>query len=428
SVVIAVVAAAVVPAWRAAASAARVGGPTRPGVALAVSRLAPGGAVSTGVRFALDPGHGATSVPTRSTLVGAATGVAIAVVVTVVAASLNHLVETPRLYGSDWNATLTVELDEGFGNDSDELTPTLTAALDDDPAVAAWSPISAAQVTIDGAPTQAVAFLSTAKPIEPTIAAGRAPDGADEIALGQLTMNRLGVDIGDTVEVEGDDESVATATVVGRVILPAIAQYSGSDKTSLGDGALLGDEEADYLLAVVESPLAVQMAPGESVDDLADRLEAMGVGAEAAEVARPTDIDSMADLRNTPSALASLLLVLIAFAVCHALFVAARSRRRELGIMQALGATRGNVRLVLVVQALTVAGIACVTGLITGLFIARWSWQALMDSFGALAEPTAPPLLLAGLLAAVVLLALLASLWPAHRALRESPAEALATE
>ena len=430
---IAVVLVAVIPAWRAAANATRTAGATRPGIAATLAKLAPDSSVSTGVRFALDPGRGANSVPTRSTLIGASSGVAIAVAVVVIATSLNHLVATPRLYGSDWDATISFSGANADIEEEQAGSPQVVVdALDDDPAVAAWSPIAAAQVEIDGRPVQALAFLDGARPIEPTIAAGRAPDGADEIALGQLTMDQLGVEVGDVVEVAGDDRSVAKATVVGRAILPALAQYSGSDKTSLGEGALLGDRSADYLKRMIDSPLAVQLAPGESADALAERLTELvrdeGVVVTASPVAQPADIESMAELRGTPTALAGLLLVLIAFAVCHALIVAARSRRHELGVLQALGATPGNVRMVLVVQALTVAVISCLAGLFVGLILANWSWRLLMDSFGVLAEPTTAPAMIAALLAAVTALALLASLWPSRQALRVSPAKALSTE
>jgi ABC-type antimicrobial peptide transport system permease subunit len=136
----------------------------------------------------------------------------------------------------------------------------------------------------------------------------------------------------------------------------------------------------------------------------------------------------MAELRGPPTVLAALLLVLIAFAVCHSLLVAARSRRHELGVLQALGATPRDVRMVLMVQALTVALIACAAGVFAGLVVSRVSWQLLMDSFGVLAEPTAAPVVIASVLAAVIALAVVASLWPSQRALRVSPAKALSTE
>ena len=50
---------------------------------------------------------------------------------------------------------------------------------------------------------------------------GRAPDGADEVALGRGSLDLLGKEIGDTVELEGPERSVP-ATIVGEIVAPAV--------------------------------------------------------------------------------------------------------------------------------------------------------------------------------------------------------------
>ena len=52
----------------------------------------------------------------------------------------------------------------------------------------------------------------------PTIVRGRAAAGPDEVALGRKSLDELGIDIGDTVEVTGDGEGRAVLTVVGEVV------------------------------------------------------------------------------------------------------------------------------------------------------------------------------------------------------------------
>ena len=52
--------------------------------------------LTTGVRFGLESGRGATAVPTRATLIGAATGVVLAVATLVFAGSIDSVVTTPR--------------------------------------------------------------------------------------------------------------------------------------------------------------------------------------------------------------------------------------------------------------------------------------------------------------------------------------------
>src|SRR6185437_9572491 len=69
----------------------------------------------TGVRLALDSGHGRASVPARSALLGLAVAVAAVAVAVTFGANLLRLVDTPRLYGQSWD----VAFDGQFGT----LTP-----------------------------------------------------------------------------------------------------------------------------------------------------------------------------------------------------------------------------------------------------------------------------------------------------------------
>ena len=69
--------------------------------------------VVAGTRFALDPGP--ANVPTRSTLVGAATAVVLVVATLTFAASLDNFIDSPRLYGTPWDAVVSVEGDDRGG-------------------------------------------------------------------------------------------------------------------------------------------------------------------------------------------------------------------------------------------------------------------------------------------------------------------------
>ena len=72
-------------------------------------RLASAGAplaAVTGVRFALDPGYGRASVPVRSAVLGLAVAVAAVAGAGTFGANLLRLVDTPSLYGQDWDIAL----------------------------------------------------------------------------------------------------------------------------------------------------------------------------------------------------------------------------------------------------------------------------------------------------------------------------------
>ncbi len=69
-------------------------------------------AATAGVRMAVEPGRGATSVPVRTTLVGAVVGLAALVAAVTFGAGLDHLLDTPRLYGWDWQAMIRADVDD----------------------------------------------------------------------------------------------------------------------------------------------------------------------------------------------------------------------------------------------------------------------------------------------------------------------------
>src|SRR5438094_1116240 len=125
-----------VPAWTAArtAAAVRVEGPG-PGRARssaftsALSRAWRSPAPATGVRMALQPGRGRTAIPVRSAIFGAALGVAALTASLVFAASLSHLLTTPRLSGFTWDAFVSVDNQHGKA----------AAALRADPKIAGYT-------------------------------------------------------------------------------------------------------------------------------------------------------------------------------------------------------------------------------------------------------------------------------------------------
>ena len=60
-----------------------------------------------GIRFALDPRVGGTTVPVRSAIVGTALAFVVVIATVTFGASLDTLVSHPPLYGWNWNYELT---------------------------------------------------------------------------------------------------------------------------------------------------------------------------------------------------------------------------------------------------------------------------------------------------------------------------------
>src|SRR5205814_3784491 len=146
-----------------------------PALTHALSRAWRPPAAAAGMRMALEPGHGRTAVPVRSAIFGAALGVAAVTASLVLAGSLGHLLDTPRLSGFTWDAFVSVE--GGL--------PRAAAALRADPEIAGYTRGGFASVRIGQLRVMA---LVSGGPARPVITAGVPPAASDEVALGASTM------------------------------------------------------------------------------------------------------------------------------------------------------------------------------------------------------------------------------------------------
>lgn len=425
-----------IPAWNNARFDERVGALHGSTTAAWLAGRGASNTLTTGVRFALEPGRGSTAVPTRATIIGAVTAVTVAAATIVFASSLDRVVDDGRFYGSNFD--VAIDFDDGPLMDQAGVDWSL-ATVAADPAVLRVGELRIAEVIVNDVSVTSLAFSDVvdADPVEPTIAAGRAPEAAGEIALGLTTMRQLDVGIGDTVDVvangfEGD------ATVVGRVVLPGVGLYSGSDRTSIGVGALISsdavgprtDGTKSFIVVGLE-PDATDAGASASAVSFEERMTA-ALGERGSVIfqtdGRPSDVEGLARLRSLPVVLASLLVLIVGVTVANAMVVAVRRRRRDIAILQSLGSTRGNVTAVGVWQGTTIGVAALLLGVPLGVVVGRWLWTRLANGFGTLAEPVVPLVGIFGLIAVVLVLAALSGLVPIRAGLRHQPASVLNRE
>ena len=425
---------AALPAWRSAGLHGRDTALVRPSrVATAVTDLGLSVPASAGVRMALEPGRGRTAVPVRTTILSAGVAIAVVVGAGVFAASLDHLVSTPRLFGWNWDTHVIVNntADPATAGARDEAL----ALVDASPAVARWGTFSLSDVSVDGTPMPAVGFDAGKGAVVPTLVAGALPQGGHEIALGRLTQRQLGVGVGDTVRVHANDGSSVPMRVVGTVVLPGLGTYPGSDKTSLGEGAVVAQ---DVLLTLGpdfgRKDILVQFTDAATPHErtaLLAKVQAAQVppdGFQIQGVQRPSDITAYDRVRTTPLVLALVLALLAAATVAHALFSAVRRRRRDLAMLATLGLTRRQVSATVAWQATTVGVFALAIGLPVGIIGGRWAWGFLADDLGTLSEPKVPVLLVALAVPVVLVLVNAVAFVPGRMAARLRPAVVLRSE
>ena len=131
-----------------------------------------------GVRMAI----GRRSTAARSAVVGAVVSTIAVVATLVVGSDIQHLITTPRLFGSGFDAVY--ELGSGYSQfDPDGLNRFLTER--DDPDLEGWSSVTYTNVAIGAVEVPVLGVDPGRGSIGPTIVEGRAPAGPGEIALGR---------------------------------------------------------------------------------------------------------------------------------------------------------------------------------------------------------------------------------------------------
>jgi putative ABC transport system permease protein len=121
--------------------------------------------------------------------------------------------------------------------------------------------------------------------------------------------------------------------------------------------------------------------------------------------------------------------VVAALGVIAALLIAVLQRRRELGLLRAVGATQGQVLRSVLFEALLMGLVGSVLGVLFGLLLEWYAVKVVLLEESGFRFPVTPPWREAGVIAALaVATATLAGLLPALRAVRLRIADAIAYE
>ncbi len=392
------------------------------------SRLSP--ATATGVEFALDPGRGARASPVRSAFLGAVLGTVGITAALVFAASLDHLVTTPRAYGWSWDVLVLARGDAQTRQKPGTPCGQSDTAVTSDRAFSAVTAVCVVNVEVDRRPVTSWSFQALRGAIDPTTVAGRAPRSPDEIALGGKTLREIDKHIGDHVLVRSAAATVSYL-IVGQVVLPSPTSL---DPQPLADNATFTGGGLTRVLALDEPPpdfhLLAQLVPGSKLstlprDDagLVKFASGPGVGPTL-----PVEIDRLRQVDQLPTMLGAFLALLAAVTVAHALAATVRRRGHDFAVLRTLGFSRGQVRTTLASQATTFAVIGVLAGIPLGIVVGEGVWRTVAEGLGVspVAQLSARGLLIA--CAGAMLLTNGMALVAAGRVVRTRPAAALATE
>ncbi len=280
-----------------------------------------------------------------------------------------------------------------------------------------------------GPPTDAGAWIDDPQINPYHVTSGRAPERAGEAVIDAKSASDGGIAVGDTATIRTPDP--VEVTVVGLV--------GFGEKTSLAGATYVGlaPDQAVELLGKAGQVSDVRVRGDGTTSDEALRdavAEVVPQKAEAitgAELTAEQEKDLQGDflgfLKYFLLAFAGVALVVATFSIANTFTILSAQRGRESALMRAIGAGRGQVLGIALIEAVVIGAIASAIGLAAGLGLAL-GLKALLAGFGldlpgnGLVVEASPMIIsfVIGLGATLV-----AATMPAIRSSRIAPIEAL---
>ncbi|MFB4265821.1 ABC transporter permease [Nonomuraea sp. GTA35] len=321
--------------------------------------------------------------------------------------------------------TMTVKLDEQFpvdyllaSQERDSVIPRSVAGeLRGRPELASVAQIREVKTTVDGRRVDAGTFSGG---MEPQVAAGSMRGfGAGQVALDDVTAERLGARVGDTVSMRTEH--------AGTVSLKVVAVLDSTEST-LPPVTVAEQPFESYFGAVPDSRVMVTIADGVPPDKARAVVDAAAAPYPNVQVTSSTEVRGQFDetldmLLMIITGLLGLAILISLLGIANTLSLSVHERTRESALLRALGLTRPQLRRMLSVEALVLGLIGALVGVVLGV-VFGWAAMRAMLSGALFAAPVAQIALyvvlsgLAGVLAAVL---------PARRAARASIVGSLAT-
>jgi hypothetical protein len=391
-------------------------GSSRPSAAAAAAlRSGAGPVVASGVRLALD--RRPPALPVRSAIGGVTVAVLGTVAVLTFAGSLDRLVSTPNRWGYSWDVSAEFTSDD-VQSAADNMARDARLS-----GVARWD---SGFSYVNGEGSRAYGLIPLRGDVGFSLRSGRQPVDDHEIVLGPVTADRLGVAVGDTVEVAPAlDAEPATMRVVGTALFPEIDEGNFTDAVGYFGAAFAARATVPDLFEA--SQVVIRFAPGQDAEAVSTSLNEQfpdSISPES-EPSAPGSVGNLSGVRTLPKWLAAFVVVLGLASLAHILVTTLRRRRQELATLRSMGFTPRQTVGCIVWQAITIGAVGLIIGVPLGLVAGRAAWTLVADPIGVITSIRRPwfgvVVVCLGAIAAAALLATLVGL----ATIRRAPARAL---
>ena len=336
-------------------------------------------------------------------------------------------------------------MDPEFGNDFGQILLSMPEETLAD--VAAVDGVAEARASIDGIaqvigkdgeplggqgpPTLATSWVDSPRlsPLRFKDGNGGPPVGPGEVALDVGTAEANEFAVGDEIGIQFNGP-VETFTVVG------LASFGEEDNLAGATLTIFEFSEAQRLLDLEGriSSIAVAAADGVTPEQLVERIEPVLPDDVIAITVDESNAEQSAEISEALGFLTIGLLAFAAIAVFVGAFIISNTfriivaqRTRELALLRAIGATGGQVTRMVVLEALVIAAISSIIGVVVGVLLAV-GLQSLLRAIGA-GLPDGPLTILPRTviigIAVGVIVTVVSALLPARKAARIPPIAAM---
>jgi lipoprotein-releasing system permease protein len=306
--------------------------------------------------------------------------------------------------------------------------PAVAASLAQRPGVAAVSPMAAgAALARRGEATRAVALSGVEIErydrivnLRDKVVAGRMQLGPGEAIIGQTLAQDLGVRVGDRITVLTDGRSETLRL------------------TALVDLGVRDLNRRIVLVPLRSAQSLLDLAGGVTQIDLRVN-DVWAANTLAATLARelPNEVESWQDTNaQLVSALnaqtistrliRTVVMVVVILGIASVLVVSVVQKQREIGILRAMGATRGQILRVFLLQGALVGAVGSVVGVFLAMGLIKLFTTFVRGADGLpLFSITLPPVMALQIVGLAFVAGILAAVAPARRAARLDPAQAI---
>ncbi|SEG28177.1 putative ABC transport system permease protein [Thermomonospora echinospora] len=252
--------------------------------------------------------------------------------------------------------------------------------------------------------------------LKPPVRSGSLADlKTGTVAVNETIAKHQGLAVGDTLRI---------GTGRGQVPLKVVAVFGG--ETSLSSYVVPESDFTRYFGAKGPWTIYVNVRPGTDPERALRAVEQVAqpyptVKATSATAVKEQFTSAFDTMLMIFGGLLGLAVIIALFGIANTLSLSVVERTRESALLRALGITRGQLRLMLSVEAVIMAIIGALTGVVLGVAFGWAATESMADS-SVFALPYGQ---IVGLMALAGLAGLLAAVLPARRAARTSVVESL---